>query len=157
MTHKDIDLIICRHFRTTISAIHSTSHAEKSTFPRCAAMLICREVLGYKYARIQASYDKQSHSTINNALKTARNMIDTSAEFREKYKHAHDEAIYLLPLLKNHKQRYNLHYRLRQKKVKVNTKSKTVSILPDQEAIIRELQLSRLLSKHNYSIQYSIL
>jgi len=157
MTHKEIDKIICRHFGTTIKAIHSKSHAEESTLPRCAAMLLCREVLAYKYYRIQEAYNKRSHATISNALKTARNMIATDLIFRACYNVAHREAMELLPQLTKAKQRYNLHYRLREKKVNIITKHKTVSILPDQEAVIRELQLSRLLSKHNYSIQYAIL
>jgi len=157
MTHKEINQIVARNFGCTIAEITSASQQTRIAVPRAAAMLLCRRLLRYKYRQLQKAYNKRAHSTINNAINTAKNLYATDSDFRTRFDAAHKQAIELLPAFRQNKQRYNLHYRLRQKKVKVAAKSRTVSIRADQEAIIRQNnQLASLLSKHNYSVQYSI-
>lgn len=156
MNHTYIDRIIARHFGIKEN-LHSRDKKTASIKARHAAMLLCSQVLGYSLHRIRRAYGRKSHSGIHHNLKVASNLYDTDRAFRAQYDAARAEAEAQLRAWKPTKQRYNLHYRLRQKGIQVNTKERMISIETNQESLIADAgQLRSLLEKHNYSIQYAI-
>ena len=158
MNYNDIDRIVARTFKIKVSTIHSNSHKVEVIFARAAAIKLSHDLLKYSFNRLSKVYNKRSHNTAGNAYRVAGNMYDTDPEFRALFDQARNKAKAFLDGWKPRKQRYNLHYRLREKEISVDNKSRTVSISPDQEHLIsRSGQLAKLLKQHNYSVQYSIL
>lgn len=158
MTPKQINRIVARHFGVPARDITGTSQRNEIIFPREAAMLICRTVLGYRYMQLQKAYNKSAHSTISNALRSARNLYETNSGFKQAYDKSHSQVVDLMPKLQTTKQRYNLHYRLRQHKVRITTKNKTVSLMPEQATDLEQnRQLTCLVRAHSYQVQYALL
>ncbi len=158
MNHHDINRITARHWKTRVQEINRKTRINQVLFPRLAAMLLCRQVLNMTLHQIRRAYSKKAVSTIYQVLQSACNLYDTDKHFRSRYDAAKAEAIRLLPVFRSRRQRYNLHYRIRQKEFVVNNKHKAISITQEQEHdLIEDPQLRRLLKEHNYSVQYSIL
>ena len=157
MTYHDIDRIVARHFGVTVQEIHQDRKPDRIIYARSAAMYLCNRILKTSSKRLCKFYDKASHSTTLNALKTARDLMFSDPAYREKLLKSENECLEFQkawPLLK---QRYNLHYRVRSKGLVLDSKSKTVSITEDQIRILEHTQMQKLLHKHNYSIQFAIL
>jgi hypothetical protein len=156
MNHTNINRIIYKHFgiKRNLTSFSLKTIAVKARF---AAMLLCSEELGYSLHQIRRAYKRKSHSSIHHALVTARNLCETDKKYRQQVALARADVRYMKTELKRRKQRYNLHYRLRQKGVTVNTPDRMISITPEQEMLITASdQPQKLLSKHNYLIQYQI-
>jgi DNA-binding transcriptional ArsR family regulator len=157
MTYHDIDRIVARHFNVTVCELRSKSLKERIVLARDASMLLCHEILKASSNRLCRWYDKRSHSTTLRALKVAGNMRDTDKLYRARIVAADQDCREFFTRWPDRKQRFNLHYRVRAKGMILNTKTKTVSITEDQARILEDGQLKKLLIKHNYAIQYSIL
>jgi len=158
MNHHDIDRIVARYYKVKPAKIHSHSQQDHIILARAAAIRLNHDLLKYSFNRLCRLYDRKSHNTAGNAYRNACNMYDTDKNYRLLYDQAHADALKFLMSWGPKKQRYNLHYRLREKEIRLETKSKTVSITSDQEQLITGSgQLRKLLHKHNYSVQYAIL
>lgn len=158
MNHTDINRIVARHWGIRSRDINLPTRKNEILFPRLAAMLLCRRLLKMTMHQIRKAYAKRAVSTIHQVLDSASNLYDTHKQFRTRFDATHAEAIELMPEFRERRQRYNLHYRIRQKKFRVTTPSKTISITHSQEQDLnQDPQLRRLLKEHNYSVQYSIL
>jgi len=157
MNSRDIDRIVSKNFGISTKLIHSSSHEDKIVMARAAAISLCRKYLGYPFTRLSKIYHKRSHNTSRDAVRNVENLIATNKAFAHRYGIACAQVEYAMDEWKTRKQRYNLHYRLRQKNIPVEPKNQTISISPDQEKLIlNSRQLKKLLKQHNYSIQYSI-
>jgi hypothetical protein len=157
MNNRDIDRIVSRNFGVSVKLIHSSSHEEKIVIARAAAISLCRRYLNYRFTKLSKVYHKRSHNTSRDAVRNALNLIDTDKAFAYRYGVAAAQVEYAMDEWKTRKQKYNLHYRLRQKDIPVEPKNQTISIRADQEQLItKSIQLKKLLKTHNYSIQYSI-
>lgn len=157
MNSRDIDRIVSKNFGVSTKLIHSASHEDRIVMARAAAIALCRKYLSYPFTRLSKIYQKRSHNTSRDAVRNVENLIATNKAFAHRYQIACAQVEYALDEWKTRKQRYNLHYRLRQKDIPVEPKNQTISIRPDQEVMItKSTQLKRLLKQHNYSIQFSI-
>jgi hypothetical protein len=158
MNYQDIDRIVARHFGVKQKFIHKNAQFDAVIKVRAAAIRLNHDVVGYSFNRLSKIYHKRSHNTAGNAYRTACNLYDTDKDFHQLYDAAHADAIRFFEAWKPRKQCYNLHYRLRKKQIRVETRSRTVSITPEQEQLISgSKQIRSLLKKHSYSVQYAIL
>lgn len=158
MNHHDIDRIVARYFKVNPAKMHSHNQQDFILLARAAAIRLNHDLLKYSFNRLCRLYDRKSHNTAGNAYRNACKMYDTDKKFKSKYDRAHDDAVNFLEKWGPKKQRYNLHYRLREKEIHVSTKTRTVSISADQEPLISgSKQLKKLLKQHHYSVQYAIL
>ena len=159
MTHLEINIIVARHFGTTPDDLmHSQKYV--GSYPRCAAMLICKEVLKASTIKLSKWYGKHQHTTPLRALRTAHNRLEIDKAFRIIYKAAllEVQATYNAELEKKTiKQIYNLNHRVREKGISVRTRSRTLSCTEDQLLDLNDTQLKKLLDNHHYAIQLSIL
>jgi hypothetical protein len=157
MTHTDINRIIYKHFGI-FKHLNSYSLKQIAVNARFAAMLLCNEELGYSLHRIRRAYNRKSHSGVHHAITTCRNLCETDKAYRAKVEASRADVLRMKIELKHRKQRYNLHYRLRQKGIIVNTSDRMISLKPDQESLITTgNQPQRLIKQHNYLIQYTLL
>lgn len=159
MTHLDINLIVARHFGTTPDEL-MYSQKYTGSYPRCAAMLICHEVLKASTLKLRTWYHKNQHTTPMRALRVAHNRIDTDKCFRRLYKASllEVQTAYNLEIEKKTiKQIYNLNHRVREKGIVVRTRSRTLSCTEEQLNDVKDNQLKKLLDNHHYAIQLSIL
>ena len=157
MNHTYINRIVFKHFgiKENLNTYTRLTIAVKARF---AAMLLCKEELGYTLMKIKKAYNRKSHSSVHNAIVTAHNLIDTDPQYNANVSAARAEVKRTIIEFRKAKQRYNLHYRLRQKGIKVDSQERLISIETNQENLIADAQqLRSLLEKHNYLIQYSIL
>jgi len=158
MKPSDINRIVARHWSIRSRDITLPTRRDEILFPRLAAMLLCRRLLKMTMHQIRKAYGKRAVSTIHQVLISASNLYDTDKRFRMLFDAAHAEAVLLFPELKQRRQQYNLHYRLRQKNFMITTSLKTVSITQnDEQELNKDIQLRKLLRDHNYCVQYSIL
>ncbi len=158
INHHYTDRVVAKHFNLPVSAIRRPTRKEAIILLRFAAILVAKNQLGYSLNKLKRAYGKKSHSTIHHAINEAGNLIDTNITFRQKYEAVMDELSHLAPELQADKQRYNLHYRLRRKQIRVSAKQKSISIIPDQaELISQNTQLRHLIKTHKYNIQFSLI
>lgn len=156
MTYLEINIIVARHFGTTTEKL---MHARFSD-ARSAANLICHELLQASTLKLAVWYNKRQHTTPMRAIRTAKGLIETNATFRMAYQAARLEVelAYKHEIVKKHiKQIYNLNYRVRKKGMSVRTGSRTLSCNYEQYNDIQDSQLKKLLNKHHYAIQLSII
>jgi hypothetical protein len=154
MTHHHIDSIVGRHFNSHPSIFRQQSREVDMFLPRAAAMTLCRELLHYSLKRIMRCYGKRSHGTVLNAIYAVNNALLTNRDFREKYNNARDEAIVSK---RKTKSRYNLHYGVRQKQYRIDSRERTISVPVAQASMAQQdQQLNRLMNEYNYIIQLSI-
>jgi hypothetical protein len=159
MTYLDINAIVARHFGTTPNEI-MYSQKYVGSYPRCAAMLICQQVLKASTLKLSAWYNKHQHTTPMRAIRTAHNRIEIDKDFRSMYKRSLIEVqmIYNAELeKKNTKQIYNLNHRVREKGIVVRTRSRTLSCSEAQLNSLNDSQLKKLLDTHHYAIQLSLI
>jgi len=158
MNYHDVDRLVARNFKIKVHLIHSSSHEKHIILARAAAIKINRDLLRLSFVKLSKIYNKRSHNTSSHSYKVANDSIDTDKDFRAKYTKALEEAMTFKATWKPRKQKYNLHYRLREKEIQVETKSRTISIRPDQEKLITgSSQLKKIIKSHNYQVQYSII
>ena len=158
MNYHDVHRIVARCFGLKVKELMSHSQSDQIIKVRSAAIRINHDLLKYSFNRLKRIYGKRSHNTIGNAYRNSCDLYDTDKLYRDLYDKAHAEAVIFLHSWKPRKQRYNLHYRLREKNLPVDSKHRTVSINPEQESLITASgQLKKLLKQHNYSVQYSII
>lgn len=139
------------------AALKAKTKREPIIFARMLAMLLCNELLHHNWNRLKKNYSKKSHTTTRHAVLTARNLLSNNIEFREKYQTAKNECLLLVPLNRQNQRRYNMHFKLRSNNFYVNASTRSVSVTEIQAASIKNnKQLMRQLSRHNYSVQYSI-
>ena len=156
ITPREIDRITARVFGITSKQLRSLSMKRKITDARGVAMFMCNKYIHASSNDLCRIYGKKSHSTTLNSLSRVNGHIDTDKIFRNKIDEIHKLISESIPHRKEIKQIYNLHYRIRQKGLTVDSKKRTVSLPPDEERKIEIGQLKKLLSQHNYIIQYSI-
>jgi hypothetical protein len=157
MSASFINSIVAMQFGLKTAELHTRCNAERFTIPRMSAMMICRSELGFSYPRLCRVFGKKSHTTTRYAVVTGQSLYNSDPDFKKKHDRALAQVRKLMPTLKVKKQRYNLHYRLREKGINVKTKDHSVGITNSQETIIsNDLQLIHLLTKHNYIIQYQM-
>ncbi len=159
MTHRDINIIVARHFGTTADLLVS-SMKDPDCDARAAAYLICHQALGASTIKLAKWYGKHQHTTPMRVMRTANNLIDTDKKFRGKFKSALLEVqstIHAEIEKKTIKQIYNLNHRVREKGIVVRTRSRTLSCTEEQLNDANDLQLRKLLTNHHYTIQLSIL
>lgn len=159
MTHLDVNIIVARHFGTTPELLIS-SMKDVDSNARIFAYLICHEVLKTSSNRLAKLYGKHQHTTPMRGLHTAKGLIETNPMFHMMYKSALMEvqAAYNAELEKKTiKQIYNLNHRVREKGISVRTRSRTLSINESQISEIQDTQLKKLLDKHHYAIQFTLL
>lgn len=158
MNHNDINRIVARAWKIPSRNINLATRRDEILFPRLAAMLLCRRLLKMTMHQIRKAYGKRAVSTIHQVLISASNLYDTDKRFRLLFDAAYAEAVILFPELKQRRQQYNLHYRLRRKNFMITTSLKTISITQSQDhELKKDVQLLKLLNDHNYCVQYSIL
>jgi len=158
MNYHDVDRLVARNFKIKVQLIHSASHEKHIILARAAAIKINRDLLRLSFTRLSKIYNKKSHNTSSHSYRVANDSIDTDKDFRAKYTKAVEQATKFKESWKPRKQKYNLHFRLREKEIPVDTKSRTISIRPDQEGLITgSSQLKKIIKSHNYQVQYSIL
>lgn len=153
---REIDRITARVFGITSKQLRSPSVKRKITEARFVAMFMCNKYIHASSNDLCRIYGKKSHSTTLNSLSRVNGLIETDKVFQSKINEIHKLISESTPHRKEIKQVYNLHYRLRQKGLTVDPKKRTVSLPPDEESKIEIGQLKKLLSLHNYIIQYSI-
>lgn len=156
ITPREIDRITARVFGITSSQLRSPSEKRIIAEARHVAMYMCSKHINASSYDLCRLYDKKSHSTTLRSIHLVDDLIETDKVFRVKIEEIHQLIINTTPTRKETKQRYNLNYRIRQKGLKVDIKNRTVSLTPDEESKIEIGQLKKLLSQHNYIIQYSI-
>ena len=157
LTQYHIDRAAAAAYGVRPSALKAKTKREPIIFARMLAMLLCHELLGHNWNRLKKNYGKLSHTTTRHAVITARDLVSNNNLFREHYHTAKSECMLMLPMIRQNKQRYNMHYSLRSKNFRLNAHSRSVSVTMAQEATIKNnKQLMQLLSRHNYSVQYSI-
>jgi len=156
LTMIQINKIVAKEFNITPQRIMGISTRQQVATPRNVAMLMCQRYLGWSSLVIQYYFKKKSHTTILSNLKRAKNLIDTDKSLNLKVQAIEKELSEKIESNRIDKQRYNLHHRLREKELRVNTQHKTVSLSPDEEEKIKSGQLLKLLQTHHYSVQYSI-
>lgn len=160
MNFHDINRIVAKHFITTEEDVMSSKIYNTGAHPRAAAMLICNDLLKASTLKLKNWYNKSNHTTPMRAMSTARNLINTDKVFRAKYRAALLECKILLEdeaEKKIIKQVYNLNHRVRKKGILVRTRSRTLSCTEMQLNELKDVQLDKLLTKHNYAIQLSII
>jgi len=158
MNFQDVDRIVARNFKVKVMLIHSPSHEKHIILARAAAIKINRDLLKLSFSRLSEIYNKRSHNTASHSYKVANDSYDTDKDFQSKFNQALEQSISFKSTWKSRKQKYNLHYRLREKDILVETKSRTISIRQDQEKLITgSSQLRKIIKSHNYQVQYSIL
>ena len=158
MNYHDVHRIVARCFGLKVKELMSHSQSDQIIKVRSAAIRINHDLLKYSFNRLKRIYGKRSHNTIGNAYRNSCDLYDTDKLYRDLYDKAHAEAVNFLAAWKPRKQLYNLHYRLREKKLRVDSKHRIVSINPDKESLITASgQLKKLLKQHNYSVQYSLI
>lgn len=159
MTHKEINTIIARHFGTTPELLmHSMKDVDSNA--RIFAYLICHEVLGTSSNRLAKLYGKHQHTTPMRGIHTAKGLAETNQTLRKMYKAAllEVQSAYQAEIEKKTiKQIYNLNHRVREKGISVRTRSRTLSISENDLSGIQDTQLKKLLDKHHYAIQFTII
>lgn len=156
ITFVQVNKIVAKQFRISPKMIMSNNTTRPASEARHIAMWICKHYLDYSSNDLMQFYNKRNHSTPLNSIHRCQDLMDTDKAFRARVQLIEEKVMEKIDDLKEVKQRYNLHYRLREKDLRVNTKSKTVSLKPGEEDKIQNCQLSKLLKKHHYSVQYSI-
>ena len=157
MKYSSVIEIVSKEFSVSPEMIFRDSLKRASTVPRCAAVLLFRDELKLSLHNIRRLFHKKSHTTILDAARTARNLIETDKNFRRIYAYCLFDLHKAIELQQLNKQRYNLNYRLRKKQVRVDGVNRQL-ILPPSECpkIQSDRQFKQLLSKHRYSVQYSL-
>jgi hypothetical protein len=157
MTYLEINDIVARHFGINTGELMTVRFCDA----RSAANLICVEVLKASTIKLAKWYGKNQHTTPMRAVRSARNLVETDKVFRLIYKAALMEVQYTYNAeisKKTIKQIYNLNHRVREKGIIVRTRSRTLSISADHlDDISADSQLKKLLDKHHYAIQLSII
>jgi len=170
MTHLDINIIVASHFGiSTKELMHSGKYS--GSYPRYAAMLICNQVLKASTIKLALWYNKHQHTTPMRSLRGAHHLLKTDPAFEANYQASLTEVLKRIKIekaleqatniteleKKTIKQIYNLNHRVREKGIVVRTRSRTLSINETQLSEIQDSQLKKLLDKHNYAIQLSII
>jgi hypothetical protein len=117
-------------------------------------------VLGTSSNRLAKLYGKNQHTTPMRGLVTAKGLVETNKTLRLMYKSAMHEvqSAYNAEIEKKTiKQIYNLNHRVREKGISVRTRSRTLSISENDLIDIKDTQLKKLLDKHHYAIQFTII
>jgi len=155
LTQKHIDKIICRVTGITMVQLHSDSQKRPITDARNLAMLKGKEYLKLSSLKLMKYYNKDSHTTILGDLKSAKNLIETNKRAHARAEQVDEFIRKKISYLKILQKQKNMHYRIRRKGIKVNSKAKTISIPPDR---VPELKRSMGIIKDlGYVIQYSII
>jgi hypothetical protein len=154
---EEIDSIVSRIAGISVERMHSNSQKQVVTDARNLSMLKCQEYLKLSSLKLQKHFGKDSHTTILSDLKSAKNLIETDPMARDRAANVDHHIKERIQELTEIRKRYNLHYRIRQKGYRIDMKSKTVSIRLDQEESLQEKQFVKLLKRHGYNVQYSII
>lgn len=159
MNHSDINRIVAEQFNTTPEELMN-ARGYAGSYPRCAAMLICHELLHASTLKLKEWYGKRQHTTPLRALITARNRIQCDKDFRIRY----NAALLLVKALqtqendkKQSKKVYNLNHRVKQKGFNASTRSHTIQCTADKLDQLNGKQLGKLLNDHHYVIQLQLL
>jgi hypothetical protein len=152
-----IDRIVSQITGVSVELIHTDGGPREVCDARNLAMLKCKQFAGMGSVKLRKYYGKDSHTTILSDLKSARNQIETNTGARLYAADVDCRVELLMKKRLEKKQCYNLHYRIRQKGLLLDMKSKTVSIHPDRRLELEKGQLMKLIKQHGYSVQYSII
>ncbi len=158
MLQRRVDRVVALVYEVKISDIHHNSTARKNAEPRMVSMYIQHKVLGISHPRICRYFHKRSsHSTSIAAIQTIAGLICTEIKVRKRVNECIE--MYQNYEVSKIKQRYNLHYRIRQSGVQVSAPNRTIYCTHHEymalEGTLRE-RINRLTKKHHYSIQLTI-
>lgn len=155
LTQKDIDRCVCKVFRISLETLHSDSQKRAITDARNLAMLKGKEFLKLSSLKLKKHFGKDSHTTILEDLQSARNLIETDRNARERSAFV-DQLIYSrIEYLAKNRRKKDLHYRIRKKGFVVNPKARTISIPPDRMPELRRSM--ETIKELGYNIQLSII
>ncbi|HNX87731.1 MAG TPA: helix-turn-helix domain-containing protein [Paludibacteraceae bacterium] len=157
MTHYDIDKIVARRFGITVRRLTTGTDRRKATIARAMAVMLCYDVLKLSTLKLKKIYGKQAHSTIIENIQTARNLAETNRGYRTILDACRHEIEMKSSRSKIRKQCYNLHYRIREKGIRIDSKQKTISVTEGEMIKISDRQTRRLIDRYHYSIQLSLL
>ena len=159
MDYKKINKIVAAQFNITPHELMNV-RGYAGSYPRCAAMLICHEVLKASTLKLRDWYQKKDHTTPMRALTTAHNRLQLDKDFRMRYQAALFEvkaSIVAEKEKKKQKQVYNLNHRVKLKGIDVSTRTHTVRCTEAHLAELKGKQLAKLIHNHNYVIQLQLL
>jgi hypothetical protein len=151
-----IDNIVSEITGVSVKLIHSHRGSDPVCDARNMAMLKCKQWLKTSNVKLTKQYGKDSRGTIISDLKTARDMIETDKEYREKSEDIDKKVRAKIAELKTRQQLYDLHYRLRKMGIPVIVRYKTISVDSQYREKIEKSRTMKLIKQHGYVIQYSI-
>jgi hypothetical protein len=157
MTYKDIDRIVSQVTGISIKRIHSDRDKIAVCDARNLAMYFCKHHLKLSTLKLKKIYGKDSHTTIMSDIKSAENLIETEPASQERAFLIESKIRCREKQLIKSRELYNLHYRIRLKGFSIDMKSKTVSVSPDKKESLENSQFEKLLTRHGYYIQYSLI
>jgi hypothetical protein len=157
MTYKDIDQIVSQVTGIPVEKIHSDRDKIAVCEARNLAMLMCREHLKLSSLKLKKIYGKDSHTTILSDLRSAQNLIDTESTANDRVILIDSRIRQFEKKRRENRELYNLRYRIRQKGFSINVKSKTISVPTEKKEELEKSQFSKLLRRHGYNVQYSII
>lgn len=153
-----VDRVVALVYGVKISDIHHNSTARRNAEPRMVSMYIQHEILGISHPRICRYFHKRSKHAISiYAVQTISGLIVTQKKVSDRVKECIE--LYQNYEVSKVKQRYNLHYRIRQSGIQVSGPNRTVYIswedYNELEGTLRE-RINRLAKTHHYSLQLTI-
>lgn len=157
MTPRDVNRVVARHFRISYEMIMKGNDKKRSVPARAAAMLLCRDLLKLSSLKQRKVYGKNAWSTILHNWKLASDLTETDPRYRKHLEDARNELMALQQRQRDRKQEYNLHFRVRKKGIRVQAKDRTIICTEEQAAGLSDRQTMKLIRKHKYAIQLSLL
>lgn len=156
MKQYHIDRVVAARYKISLKALHACHRKEQVILARMTAMLLCQRLLKFNYNKLKVSYKKKSHTTARNAIINAIHMLETNKAFADCYNACLEDLHLLKPFIHDNQRRYNLHFHLRSKCIRVHSRARMISLSQDQAPLLSERQIN-FLHDRNYAIQYSIL
>ena len=143
-----------RVYKCTLADVHGKSQKRQIADARRTAYLVLREQTNMSYRQIAHHLGRTTHTGILDMVKKAKGYSETDKAFSEKYDMVLGECR-AINKGKQHKQRYNAHYRLRRKGFRVSSYHRTIW-MPSSKLNGHEPAEFKTLRKHGYSIQLTL-
>lgn len=153
-----LDRVVSLVFDIRVRDFHHPSKKRISVEPRLVAMYLQKELLGKSYPAIARYFGKKAHSTCHSAHRTAAALFETDPFFRRKVQECIE--LYNNYEIDRFKQRYNLHFLIAREGIRVSGPECTIYVPAEKyeslDGILRE-RIDRLIKKHNYALQLTII
>lgn len=158
LAQRRLDRVVCSVFNVTAKQLFSPGKKRPAIDARLTCMYLQKQLLQLSYPAISRHFRKKSHGTSMNAYSTISGLIETDPAFRSKVERCIRLFEEYVP--DRTKQRYNLHYLITQDGIRVSGPECTIYMPADKydslDGILRE-RIDRLVRKHNYSLQLTII